>query len=235
MTSKRGRGGRGRSSGRGRNRGARQRNPENRNVVLSRSQLLGSVPSGSGGFTATAFSGYPSEATIAPIAQSYAEYRYTSYRLRIVPACSSSTLGNVFVAFQYSPPFLPADLAQASAISGFRAGPAYGRVTTSSIDPGARSRRWLRVVQGSPTDAQLVDPDIVQVWPTIGSQGVQAGLSPADVYVDYTIQFRGPVPSTHATVPAVVSRGLAFESLGRSTFFDDEDEDQEGDQTMVNE
>lgn len=187
---------------------------------MRRRDLLGSVPAGTGGFIANIFTAYPQEATIEPIAQSYSEYRYTRYILQLVPAASSSTTGNGFICYQMAPPFAPTDLAQAAAISRFRSGPGFGRNTSSGLDCSGRSRRWFRVVQGALTSAQSVDPDIVQAWPTLGSQGVQSGLSAWDVYLSYTIQLRGSLPSTTNLTPAVISR---FTNADHYTNDDDEE------------
>jgi hypothetical protein len=218
---------------RGGRKGNRAGQQDARTVTLSRRDLLGSVPASTGGFIAGILAAYPAEATIAPIAQSYSEYRYTRYKLSLVPQASSSTLGNGFIGYQLAPPFAPADLAQCSALQGFKAGPAFGRNTMSLLDTRARSRRWFQVVQGTATEAQLINPDIVQAWPTVGSQNVQSGVVAWDIYVEYTIQFRGPLPATAALSPAFVTQMPHIGHVSRRLELEEDEQEDVGESSKA--
>jgi len=187
------------------------RRPTERNVTITRRDFLGAIPPGTGDFVSTTLAAYPQEATIVAIARSFAEYRYTSYRVSLVPASSSSTTGNGFVGFSLSPPTELTSLAACASLQGFRAGPGYALRTGSGLDTRGRARRWLRVIPTDLTPSQLLDPDIVQAWPVVGSQGVQSGVRAWNVFLDFTIQFRGNVPppgpqaSVSSLTPAVSS------------------------------
>jgi hypothetical protein len=175
-------------------------------IRVVRSELLGSAPASNGGFTQLLGVVYPGEATLQGIARSYSEYRYVRFVLRLVPRCSSSTLGNSYVGYFASPPNELADLSQAASLARFRVGPAFGRVTTSGVDARARARRWLAISQADLTATQLVDPDFVQAWFVVGSSAVQSGVIPFDIYADYTIMFRGARAVSGSIAPAAVPR-----------------------------
>lgn len=187
-----------------RSRRGRGRGGSGDQIRVVRSELLGSAPASDGGFTQLLGVVYPGEATLQGIARSYSEYRYSRFVLRLVPRCSSSTLGNSYAGYFASPPTVLADLAQAAALSRFRVGPAFGRVTSTGIDARARARRWLAIAQSDLTAAQLVDPDYVQGWFVVGSSAVQSGVIPFDIYADYTILFRGARANSGSIAPAAV-------------------------------
>lgn len=167
---------------------------------------------------------YPSEASIFAIAQSYSEYRYAHYQITLVPIASSSTLGNGYIAYQLAPPTTPADLAAVAAQQGFTAGPAFGRNTTSRLDVRGRSRRWFQIQQGALTQANSINPDYVQAWPTVGSSGVQSGVVAWDVYLTFTLQLRGPVAPSTTITPAVTCSLTHSGISSDSALLEDEEE-----------
>jgi len=148
------------------------------NILGTSSFFASSVPIGAGSFTA---------GTLAAL---YTEYRYLGIRIELVPRCSSTTLGNVFAGWFLAPPSSIPDLAAASQLSRFNAGPAFGRNTSSTYDAVGRSRRWYTSVV-APVPQQELDPDIIQTWAFIGSDQVQQGVIASDVYVTYTLELRG--------------------------------------------
>lgn len=190
------------------NRPRRSRRARNQELTVSRTDFLGSVVPGNGGFVTATLFVYPQETTVSAIARSYAEYKYTKFIVKLVPRGSSTTLGTGFAGFQLSPPYVPTDLAHAAALQGFKVGSSFGvRPTIARLDVGGAARRWFRVVQGDLSGEQAIDPDIVQAWLTTGLQGVQSGVTAFDIHVDYTIRLRGPVSPSGVVTAAQPGQG----------------------------
>lgn len=199
--------GRGRGGGRGRGRRGRGGRVSGGGITVSRTEFLGSVNAGTGGFNGSYLFVYPQETTIVGIARSYSEYRYVRFQARLVCRASSSTLGTHFAGFLYSPPVAITQLSHAAALGSFRVGQAYGSFVRSNLDSRARRQAWFPVLQTDLTDPQSVSPDIVQAWLFTGTQSVQSGVTTADIHISYTIQFRGP---------RAIDGGPALMSIGRA-------------------
>jgi len=165
------------------------RNGRNDTVIVRRRELVANVLGTSSFFAASVAIG-AGTFTAGTLAALYSEYRYLGIRIELIPRCSSTTLGNVFAGWFLSPPTSVPDLAAASQLSRFNAGPAFGRNTSSTYDTVGRSRRWYTSVV-APVPQQELDPDIIQTWAFIGSDQVQQGVIASDVYVTYTLELRG--------------------------------------------
>jgi len=191
---------------------ARTRNGSNQAVSISRTLLLGSVPAGNGSFEgSTILPVYPLQDTIGPIAQGYSEYKFTRFVVTLIPRCSTSTLGTKWVGISYGLPVSFSTLAQVYSLSRFSVTQAYGQTGSTSLVPGNSRLRWYPVIPGAPTAAQLTNPDFVQAYIYLGTQGVQSGVVSADIKVSYTIQLRGPVGAGGVLTPATT--GVAATSL----------------------
>jgi len=174
---------------------------------ISRTFLLGSVPAGNSGFQFTAaIAVYPDEETLLPIARSYSEYKFTSFQVSLVPRCPTSTQGTKWLGFGYSVPFTVGDFAQASSLADFSSTQSYINRGRSRLRPANSSQRWYPVIQTGLTATQLADPNIVQAYLYLGTQGVQSGVTVADIHVRYTVHFRGPCAALSSVGPAAVPR-----------------------------
>lgn len=189
-------------------------------VVVRRRELVSNIL-GTSSFFASAVPIGASSFTAGTLAALYTEYRYLGIRIELVPRCSSTTLGNVFAGWFLSPPSSIPDLAAASQLSRFNAGPAFGRNTSSTYDAIGRSRRWYTSVV-APVPQQELDPDIIQTWAFIGSDQVQQGVIASDVYVTYTLELRG----SRATL---AGQALTAEMLDHFTMHSPSDADESED------
>jgi hypothetical protein len=174
-------------------------------VTVTRSFLLGSMPAGNGSYQfSSVLAVYPDEETLVPIARSYSEYKFVKFEVSLQPRCSTTTQGSKWLGFGYSVPFVPQDYAAASALGKFDSTTAYLTVGRSRLQPSNSAQRWYPIYQNALTSVQLADPNIVQAYLYLGSQGVQSGVVPADIHVKYTIHMRGPVAPTAAIGPASI-------------------------------
>lgn len=197
-----------RKGGKNSKRANRPRGSSTQSVTITRTMLLGSVPAGNGTFEgSTILPVYPDQSTIGPIAQQYSEYKFSRFTVSLIPRCSTSTLGTKFVGMSYGLPMAFSTLAQVYALQRVSITSAYGRVGVSNLVASNASQRWYPVVQGNLSPSQTLDPNIVQAYAYMGSQGVQSGVVPADIKVSYTVTLRGPVGATGATFSA---SGLSF-------------------------
>lgn len=181
-------------------------NGGNPTLTVRRTEFLGSLLPGTGGFNGNYLFVYPQETTVVNIARSYSEYRYTRFQVRLVPRGSTSTQGTHFAGFLYTAPTAITQLSHAATLAGFNVQQAYGRNVISRLDRRARRQNWFPMLQTDLTDAQTVSPDIVQAWLFAGSQGVQSGVTSADIHVSYTLQLRGP---------RAIDGGAFLRSVGR--------------------
>jgi len=196
------------------NRNKAGRRNASQSLMVTRSLFLGSLPAGNSAFQFTAaLAVYPDEATLLPIARAYSEYKFHSFKVRLVPRCPTSTQGTKWAGFGYSTPFVPADYAQINALAGVSITQAYERVGSTQLVSANSAQRWYPVYQTDLTEAQLADPNIVQAYLYLGTQSVQSGVTAADIHVNYTVEFRGPVASTSSSGPTIqarVVRGFAI-------------------------
>jgi hypothetical protein len=200
---------RGSRGGRGRGSGRRRCSIRSDTVTIRRRELVGQI-TGNGSFSATTVALHAGSFAGSAFANLYGEYRYTELRVELVPRCSSATLGNVFVGWQVEPPLEFSSLVEVSQLSRFNAGPAFGRNTSSTYDAGARSRRWLEALPSPISNSQSVDPDIIQVWLTVGDDGVQSGVVSSDIYISYSLQLRGAHPNIAGGHLAAAAQSFAL-------------------------
>jgi len=180
--------------GQPRRRRGRPRNNRSDQTTIRRRELVGSI-TGSGAFQERTIPIHAGSFSGGALAALYDEYRYSRLQVQLVPRAASSTLGNVFAAWYLQPPFTLTTLAEASQLSRFSAGPAFGRNTISTSDTQGRARRWYTSEATITTD-EGIDPDIVQTWLMLGSDSVQSGVTAVDVYISYTLHLRGSSPNT---------------------------------------
>lgn len=177
-------------------------------LTVRRTEFLGSLLPGNGGFNGQYLFVYPQETTVVNIARSYSEYRYSRYQVRIIPRAATSTLGTHFGGFLYTAPVAITQLSHASALGSFGVQQSYGRNVITRLDRRARRQNWFPMLQTDLTDAQSVSPDIVQAWLFTGTQSVQSGVTTGDIHVSYTLQLRGPRAIDGGALLTAVGRPL---------------------------
>jgi len=203
MTS-RGRGrGRGGRRGRGGNR-ALGRNPED--LVLTRHQMLNRVGGGTG-FTVNIVP-FPYVFTGGLVVmRQYTEYCITRLTCRMQTSTSSTAQGVIWGSFSFiSPETIDGSFDGVSQMAGFRVGGAHDCVLNLRLPRGAQQQRFYPILQDTPTDEQLRDPNIIQCWFLHGSDGINAAF-PAAYYISitYTIVLRGPARGSTAAIPTLAS------------------------------
>jgi len=192
----------GKSAAQGRRRNSTARRPrQNDSVTLNRSDYLGPLPAGTGGFVSAVIAIYPGDPSVAGISALYSEYRYSRFNVRLIPRSSTSSLGTHFSGIRYAAPIgAPISLQAASVLSAFSVGgAAHSASVSSSLQVSASARRWFRLVP-NPNAEQLNDPDIVQAWAVVGADSLQSGVISADVHVRYTLHLRGSVDLPGTTI-----------------------------------
>lgn len=176
-------------------------------VTVRRSEYIGPFPASDGAFVSAVVSAYPASPAVSGVTALYTEFRYSNYRLRIVPRSSTSTLGSTFLAILGSPPTgTPVSLEAAATLSRFQSrsaghGPAY----VVPVDTRVALRPWY-LATPTPSEAQLLLPDYVPFWIVVGSNAVQSGVIPADLYATYTVQYRSSAPLQGSLTTSLVAR-----------------------------